>query len=319
MKFNEEFYEKLATPVSQSEDEKCRKAIDDVVDALKRGGWSRINKKDKYDFIGESNTAYKTTLNLDDKKVRIIIQGSYANSTNVRRESDVDVAVILLSTFRTKYRDGISDENYGFYTATYGLDQFREDIFNILNIQLPKTIDKKCKSIKIEESNNTVPTDVVPAIQKRDYTRDYKSDETNYIGSIVIKDLRNDYEITNYPEQHIIEGVKKNSKTHKRYKKIVRIFKQLKIKAADFGYPLGENTSSFLIESMVFNVPDVNFKNTNSLKSIVENVIKYWNNNITAMEKEFVEANNIKKLFQSDSRINGKNRFISAINSWLEV
>lgn len=42
------------------------------------------------------------------------MQGSYANNTNVRTQSDVDIAVVEEDTFRTQYRSGVSDSNYGF-------------------------------------------------------------------------------------------------------------------------------------------------------------------------------------------------------------
>lgn len=319
MKYNEDFYKKLSQPISQTEDDKCRRAIDKVVEALKADGWTRINQRVKYDFVGESETAYKTTLKYDNKEARIIIQGSYANGTNVRKESDVDVAVILTSSFRDKYRDSISRENYGFVSATYGLDEFREDIYASLDRYLKNSVEKKCKSIKVDESSNTVSSDVVPAIQRRDYTIDYNFDKTNFIGGIVIKDFCKDYEIINFPEQHIIEGVVKNSNTLRRYKKVVRIFKQLKIKAVSNGYLLDDDTSSFLIESMVYNIPNQSFKGTESFKEITKRIIEYWFNNSASMESNFKEANNIKKLFSSKERKTGKDRYISVLKAWLEV
>ena len=53
--------------------------------------------------------------NFTGRKITLLVQGSYANKTNIPSESDVDVAVILESTFITKYRLGVSDENYNFY------------------------------------------------------------------------------------------------------------------------------------------------------------------------------------------------------------
>jgi predicted nucleotidyltransferase len=319
MKYNEEFYTKLSKSISKNEDDKCRKAIEKVVEAMKESGWTRVDKKVNYEFVGESKTAYKTTLKIHDKQARIIIQGSYANGTNVRKESDVDIAVILTSTFIPKYREGITREDYGFIKATYGLEEFRQDLFKNLNKYLPNKVEKKCKSIKIEESTTTVPTDVIPALQRRDYTRDYNYDETNFVGGILIKDFCDDYEIVNFPEQHITEGINKNGNTLRRYKKLVRIFKQLKIKAISNGYDLTDETSSFLIESMVFNVPDDIFKGTQSLKQITEDIIKYWNGIQKNMEGTFKEANNIKKLFSNESRKNGKNKYLSVLSAWLEV
>ena len=55
---------------------------------------------------------YSYSLNLrqrySDKKSNLLVQGSYANKTNISSESDVDVAVILESTFTSTYRKGVT-------------------------------------------------------------------------------------------------------------------------------------------------------------------------------------------------------------------
>ena len=51
------------------------------------------------------------------RKIKLFIQGSYANNTNVRTQSDVDIAVVQEEIFQTVYREGVSDRNYNFSTA----------------------------------------------------------------------------------------------------------------------------------------------------------------------------------------------------------
>ncbi len=43
--------------------------------------------------------AIKSSEDLKDKDIEIFVQGSYANNTNVRIDSDVDVCIMLKDTF----------------------------------------------------------------------------------------------------------------------------------------------------------------------------------------------------------------------------
>lgn len=319
MRFNEEFFIKLAKPVSDTEDKKCLNAIDGVVKALKKEGWTRKSNLEGYERFKESETAYKTTLNLNGKTVKVLIQGSYANNTNVRKESDVDIAVVLTSSFRPTYRKGVSGKNYGFSAASYNLEDLKRDVHKALKDHLYNDVKPGCKSLKVMESTTTVPTDVVPALQKRDYTRDYSFDENNFVGGIIIRDSCKNLEIINFPEQHIENGISKNKNTNFRYKKIVRIFKNLKNRMKNENIALDGNVSSFLIESLVYNVPNNYFKGTSSLRDIVKNTVSFWSLSITSNKSLYMEANDIKVLFDNSSKYNAAINFLGNVRKYLEV
>ena len=53
--------------------------------------------------IAMIKSAVNSCSDLDDLTIDIFVQGSYANNTNVRTNSDVDVCVMLTSTFYTQY------------------------------------------------------------------------------------------------------------------------------------------------------------------------------------------------------------------------
>ncbi|WP_104805613.1 nucleotidyltransferase domain-containing protein [Blautia marasmi] len=60
------------------------------------------------------------------KDIDIFIQGSYANNTNVRSESDVDVCVMLRDTFHTVYAKRKGREDYGFSASNFTFQEYRD-------------------------------------------------------------------------------------------------------------------------------------------------------------------------------------------------
>ncbi len=60
---------------------------------------------------------------LKSHTIEVFPQGSYANNTNVRIESDVDVCVMLTSTTYNKYPAGLTRDDYGFCK---GIEQYCE-------------------------------------------------------------------------------------------------------------------------------------------------------------------------------------------------
>ena len=113
MKFTEKQIIKMASTISQSEDEKCKNAIRMVSDALKKINYT----DDGAEIRSYATESYSYTLDLrhrfTDNKITLLVQGSYANKTNISSESDVDVAVILESTFRSVYKELHADRETG--------------------------------------------------------------------------------------------------------------------------------------------------------------------------------------------------------------
>lgn len=93
MKFTEERLKLYAAPLSETENEKCKRAIKAIRDALKDLGYSASD--DSILPIEEDTYSYSTTLKrgYSSEEIQVFIQGSYANNTCVRGESDVDIAI----------------------------------------------------------------------------------------------------------------------------------------------------------------------------------------------------------------------------------
>src|SRR5690349_8579177 len=93
---------------------------------------------------GEITAALMAHAPLKDKKLRVYAKGSYRRGTNVRRGSDVDIAVELLGdtstgthfiTDRAFKAVGLSNEELGLRTVhgfNYTVKQLKQDVYDAL-------------------------------------------------------------------------------------------------------------------------------------------------------------------------------------------
>lgn len=314
MKFTEDQLKQYAAPLSETENQKCLNAIGMVRDALKRLGFTDNNKpisklyEDTYAYALEmrSITGYR--------KVKLFIQGSYANNTNVRTESDVDIAVVQEEIFTTEYRISAgaysqSDVDYGFATAQSVAKSFKDEVQECLEYKFGNDVERKNKSIKVNGNTYRKDADTVPCRRYRDYRNDYSKDVNNYIGGIVIIPDQG-YRIINYPEQHIANGKKKNNDTNYYYKKMVRIIKKMRYLMDDTGYSSAKNVSSFGLESLLWNLPDSIFIKYSIYSYEFGEIVDYLYNNRKVISN-FKEANGIKPLCPTIEDITKYTSFIN--------
>lgn len=264
-------FQSWSKPASDTEETKCENALKIIRDAL-----NKSDELSKYD-------------------IQLIPKGSYHNNTNVRLSSDVDIAVKLKDVFFAKYPSGKTDKDYGNISSTYSFAQYRQDVdramegkFGVENIELGN------KAITINSNTYRVDADVVPCFEHRRYS----PDGTYITGTEFITRNTND-RVINFPEQHYNNGVNKNNQTARRYKKVVRIFKRLRYNMLEKGYDF-ENISSFLIESLIWNVPDSKFNNptlTEDVKDCFNFLIEHTSEHEKC--KEWGEVSELLYLFHS--------------------
>lgn len=314
MKFTEKQLQAYAAPLSESEEERCKNAIRMVRDAMKLIGYSD-NDKEIYKYEGET-PAYALELSASNtgRKLFLLVQGSYANNTNVRTQSDVDVAVILESTFIPEYRANVKGESYGFSDGTFTVKQLKDEVESALKSKFNNEgVERNDKSIKVHGNSYRVDSDVVPAYRYRDYRADYTFNANNYIGGIEIRPDSGG-KIINFPEQHIKNGKQKNTETGYRYKKHVRIMKKMKSIMKDSGYSIPSNISSFGLESLLWNVPNAVYAKYSLLRYTFDELLKYLKSDFENLGN-YKEANGIKPLFTSTTQ---KDDYKSFINSLIE-
>lgn len=147
-KFSEDTFKTWCSPASKSEEQRISQAI--------RMAKNAIRSFDK----------------LKDKDIDIFVQGSYANNTNVKKESDVDVCVMLKNTFSfySKYPEGKTDADYGFVQGTNDFKTYRKNSIQAANNKYgEENVKPSNKSIKIRENGGRVESDLVPSFQHRNY------------------------------------------------------------------------------------------------------------------------------------------------------
>ena len=298
MKFTEEQLKQYAAPLSDTENEKCLNAIRMVRDALKDIGFTDDNRSisrlypDTYSYFIEMRGLYNS------RSIKLFIQGSYANNTNVRTQSDVDIAVVQEEVFQTEYRtigDYIqSDADYKFITAPQADKSFKDEVQECLSNRFGKDVERKNKSIKVHGNTYRKDADTVPCRRYRDYRNDYSKNPDNYIGGIVIK-ADDGERIINYPEQHIANGRKKNNDTNYYYKKMVRILKKMRYLMGDNKYSSADDVSSFGLESLLWNLPNEIFMKYSIYRYEFGEIVDYLYSN-THLLGGYKEANGIKQL-----------------------
>lgn len=308
----------FTAPLSQTEDQKCKNAISMVGAALKEIGFTDDNKLITNMFTDTYAYSLQMRNIQNGRNVKLFVQGSYANNTNVRLNSDVDIAVVLESTFRTKYRPGVTRQHYGFTESSDSIDRFKNDVQQALTKKFGTDVERNNKSIKVNGNSYRVDADTVPCMRYRDYSNDTSFNEYAYVGAILIRSDEGE-EIINYPEQHIENGKKKNADTKLYYKKMVRIIKKIRYIMQDNGYRSAYNVSSFGLESWLWNIPTSVYIDSSEYKLVYMFycLIEYLQANVGSLSI-YREANGIKPLCPTQTDINNYKLFLKDLKDFYD-
>lgn len=280
MRYTRKNLEEYAKPISDSENDACKRAIKMVRDALVYAGYDlddELKQYDDYTFYYEKRDNYGSVLT-------VLLQGSYANKTNIKHTSDVDVSIL--------YKPALP----------YQFSSYKNNILSALRKYFGENVvHRKNKSIKVAGNTGRKDIDVVPAFYDT-FIKDgiyFYTDEGQ--------------KIVNYPLQHISNATDKNKKTSFNYKRYVRILKNIK---KDLNF---DKIGSFQLESLLWNLPDSLFKdNTYCLEIGVQNIINYLYDNRYQF-RTFKEGNGIKQLASNDEIFNSLITFATILYTTVEV
>lgn len=303
MLFTEEQLERFAAPISTTEDIKCKNAINMIKSSLIKLGLTDSNLAAVPLFKDTNSYSIRMKSVIDNRDIKIFVQGSYANGTNIKENSDVDIAVVEEDVFSAEYRLGATMSDYGNIVMPARPKVFKDEVQECLESSFGEEfIERRNKSIYVYGNSYHQETDAVPSRRYKDYKQDTKNDRDNFIpGIVIIPDIGDP--IVNYPEQHIINGKLKNVGTGFRYKKIVRIMKNINNLMREHAIESVSKVSSFRLESLLWNVPNENYNKYTSFGFILNEIISYLNT-YTSVIGSFREANGIKPLCSSQSEIN---------------
>ncbi len=265
-------FQRWAQGPSQTEQEKCDRAVVAIRKAIAAD--PKLSSKDVITFP----------------------QGSYRNRTNIRMESDVDVCVCCRNTLFADYPPGTTQETFGNVPATYFYDEFKNDIERALvNYFGQRAVTRGNKAFDIKDNTYRIEADAVSTFEHRRYSLD----GTHIRGVELRPDGANPPRIINWPEQVYANGVTKHTSTVRRFKKIVRILKNLRNHMQQNNVTASRDVASFLIECLVSNVPASYFGNP-TLTADVRGCLAFLINNTKddSACSEWCEVSQLKYLFR---------------------
>lgn len=244
--------------------------------------------------------AIDASAKLSLKSIDVFAQGSYANRTNVRQDSDVDICVLYTGAFFPDYSmsHGLTGPALGYVDGTYLYADFKNDVEAALVSYFgSNSVKRGSKAFDVHANTYRIDADVVPCFEHR---RFHGTLDNNWYDSGTQLCPDNGARIVNWPRQNYTNGVEKNSQTGRRFKAVTRILKRLRNEMADDGYEAVKSIPSYLIECLVWNVPNEGFGH-NTLEADVRYALAHlWNETRTDDTcKEWGEINELKYLFRS--------------------
>lgn len=223
--------------------------------------WSKIGA------VTQSRNTYATVKSvLEDsgspyysKSFASFLQGSYANDTNVYRDSDVDVILRLDSTW---YHDAnlLPADQYAAFeraypgSTNYGLSEFKAQVAAWLRQKFGDTVRIGSKAILIPGNGSRRDCDVLPCARFKYYWK-FKSTSDESLAEGICFFLSDGTRIVNFPKQHSDNCTSKHQATAQWFKPTVRIFKNMRNHMVDSGALQDGIAPSYFIEGMLWNVP----------------------------------------------------------------
>lgn len=226
--------------------------------------------------------------------LKVYAKGSYANNTNVKTDSDVDIAVQCTDV---RYYDGPHPNGGGNpYKGIWTPAQLRSELAVALKKKFPGQVDASgSTAFRINSNTARVDADVVPCFN---YTR-YFDNGTSRNGSKVFK--KDGTSLVNYPDQQLANGRQKYKDTGTFYKQAVRILKRVENAMVKDGSH--REVPSFFVECLVYNCPDQLFLASTWVETIrdllwhMRSELKGDEPTVNALR--WHEVNDIKFLFHS--------------------
>lgn len=269
-------FSQWASPPGTTEEQRCKNAEKEIRDAISAS--DALKRRD----------------------IRIFGMGSYRNNTNVKKDSDVDIGVVCYDVFFPEYPEGTNAATFGNHDSDYSYATFKNEVDEALVARFgASAVSRGNKAFDVHENSYRVDADVAPFFEHRRYQL-----SGNYLSGVeLLPDNRKPNAVVNWPEQHYANGVAKNSRTGRRFKAVVRIIKKLCNEMAENGVVAANDIPGFLIECLVWNVPDNHFSK-GTYSGDVRAVLDFLFNKTMTEEqcKEWGEVSELKYLFRPNQK-----------------
>jgi len=241
----------------------------------------------------------------------VYAKGSYANNTNVRSDSDVDIAVECGNVIYFESHEPGAAPAATLYTGEWTPTKLRTELAAALRAKFGSDVDTSgTTAIQVHSSSARVEADVVPCFEYH-----YYFSETSYREGA--KSFRTDGStLVNYSALQLKCGREKNNRTNQAYKKTVRILKRLENAMVSEGSHV--EVPSFLVECLVYNCSDDVFRRatwTDVVEGVLGQIFEYTN----AAEPDndrWVEVNEAKYLFSNAQKWTRQQARDFAVAGW---
>jgi len=281
---------------------------------------AQVTSKDTYATIKlaleSSGAGYK------DMNYKIFLQGSYRNDTNILKESDVDVVIMLESVFYYDIIPLSEPEKAAFSAvhpaAAYTAKAFRTHVMEVLIERFRDDAVPGTKAIAIQPFHNRRKADVLIAVQHKKYRRFTAIGNDEQVTGICF--FKSDgTKIVNYPKLHRENLAAKNQQTNEWMKHIIRIFKNARQKMCEQGVLERGQAPSYYLEGLLYNVPVDRFGNTYD-----DSVVKCINWLLQADRSTFLCANRQYRLLDDTPDVSWNTKdcnaflsgFVQLWNGW---
>ena len=231
----------------------------------------------------------------EDCGLKVFAKGSYANNTNVKSDSDVDIAVKCTDVqYWGEHTAGAHPAGQGTYEGVWTPSKLRSELVAAMKAKFPGEVDTSgSTAIHVDATSSRVDIDVVPCF---DY-RYYLSTTSWRDGAKVFK--KDGSSIVNYSDQQLTNGRAKNNATNRSYKRAVRILKRLENAMVDADYH--REVPSYFVECLVYNVPN-SILNRSTWTSTIKGVLAHIYSELEGSEPtnadlRWLEVNECKYLF----------------------
>lgn len=241
--------------------------------------WATPPSRDN-DLSAKTYNSIKATLEKEFwDSVEIFLQGSYANATNIRKDSDIDIVLCYKKTYFYNI-DNLSEvdqQRFNNSVWSRGRDfmDFKDEVERFLKTTYwSHRVQRKNKCIAIsKQSNLFVDADIIPCFEYRRYHRysQIPSQYDYYAWTNFITD-EGDF-IINFQKLHQKNGEAKNTRNDTKYKATVRVLKNINKYLVDQWLLEKKFISSFAIENLVYNISDGVFSNNDMNISFIWQIV----------------------------------------------
>lgn len=273
------------------------------------------------------NEAISNYAPLENKRISVYGTGSYKNNTNTRNESDIDIAVVLHECFFSKYPNGKPPqaEDLGHSGGVrYGLDAFREDVGRALKAKFGHDgVTAGSKAFDVHSNTSRLDADVAVFLEHHRYTGKRNTDGSwHYLEGVEMRG-KDGSRIINWHQDHYTNGVNKNNRTGRRYKRIARVLKCLRDdmkRSEEQSVRQAAEVPSFLLECLAFNASDGCYQQGDLYDDLKAVITTLWNG--TKAETDdlvYVEVSGRKWLFCGEQPWTKASAHSFVLKAWQHV